>query len=283
MVMILFALLATNHYNILRVRNLRLMFSVLLILSLFYTTSLFTLYLYHYEGDSHIWNKWIMSILYVGTLTLFALCNMEILVLFSPIAPFWTRKRVQKLQIAEGCLHLVLNLPCYVYPAFMFSQNSFWKSFFQTWFYMGVVGHFAMVACFCTCEWIYLFIKSYQHLRSQENQDIKIRVAGLIRFGLLYGFLVFVDWYGLSFYATPGDIFYRTVGHGILNYRVLILVVIFYELKSFTLTQNQLFGYKPEKTIVEIGPIPTVQFRISREPISRTTRSYAARNSYSSS
>jgi hypothetical protein len=269
----LFTLCATSYYNSLRVRHLQIMFTILLILALLYATNLFLQYLYHHSGEMFIWNNWILSFLGMYVLTLFALCNMEILALFSPITPFWTRQRVKKLQIAEVCLHFLLHVPCYIYPLFISMENSFLKRFLHSWYYAGVAGHAGIVSLFCTWQVVYLLLQIYHHLRSKRNQDIKIRVSGMMKFGIMYGFLVLLDWVGVYLYLRPDDVFYRTTALAFLAYRVMILVLVFNQLRSLTLTKDQLFGHQrpsQDNAKKHQNASPLLKIRVSKETNSGT-------------
>jgi hypothetical protein len=273
MILNAFTLLVTTYYNSLRVKHLQIMFTTLLILALLYSVNLFVQYLYHHSGEIFIWNNWCLAVLGMYLLTLFASCNVEILALFAPIAPFWSNERIRKLKLLEVCLHFILHLPCYIYPIIMFMEDSLLKRFLHSWYYAGVAAHAGIVSLFCTWEIVYLLLQIYHHLRSKRNQDIKIRISGMIRFGSMYAFLVLLDWFGVYLYLRPGDVFYRTIALAFLGFRVTILVLVFDQLRSLTFTKDQLFGqrrasHEPGKENHNGTPLSRIKF--SKEVNSRT-------------
>jgi hypothetical protein len=174
---------------------------------------------------------------------LFVFAKMELLFLFSPIAPYWTLRKVRILQCIDIGLHLVLNLPCYFYPLIV-SGNQGWQRMLHNWYYAGVAGHAAAVSVFCLWEIGYLVLKLYQHWKTRKNSQIAIRQAAMIQFVALYAVLVLIDWIGLYLYVLPSQRLMRTIALSLLGYRPLILVVVFNQLRSFTFTRDELFKSK---------------------------------------
>jgi hypothetical protein len=248
----MFMLIPVAYFNILLISRLRIMVSIMLLLSIIYSVLLCVQNLYFRDSDTYIWSNWIVSFLGLYTLMLFVFAKMELLFLFSPIAPFWDQRKVRILQAIDIGLHFVLNLPCYLYPLIA-SGNQSWQRMLHNWYYAGIAGHAAAVSVFCSWEICYLVLKLYQHWKTRKHSQIALRQAAMIQFVALYAVLVFIDWMGLYLYVLPSQRLMRTIALSILGYRPIILVVVFNQLRSLTFTKDELFKIKRAAPSAEKG------------------------------
>jgi hypothetical protein len=80
----------------------------------------------------YLWTNWLLNIFGTGALNLLVICQLELLVLFSPIAPFWTRKLVSQLKWFSVILNLSLNFPAYCAPLLVANISpSAWRMIFS--------------------------------------------------------------------------------------------------------------------------------------------------------
>jgi uncharacterized membrane protein YqjE len=100
--------------------------------------ALWMYYLFHLNADYHfpttitifVWSNYVFTICGNLTTLLFAITQIELLRVFSVIAPYWTPSRVSSLQWTTVIFHLIATMPCFFYPAFFWAHAFYFNLLF---------------------------------------------------------------------------------------------------------------------------------------------------------
>jgi hypothetical protein len=105
-------------------------------------------------GDTIIWVNWILSVLGMTTMLVFIIATLELLILFSPIAPFWTFAKVYRYQLISVVFMVLLNIPSYFYPLVLIVKDRYHYVFLS-------VSLFNVVAFIFNCGKCWYFVTAF--------------------------------------------------------------------------------------------------------------------------
>jgi hypothetical protein len=82
------------------------------------------LYFFEPQRNVWLWINWLLGLSGVLALHCLAIAQLELLALFSPIAPYWTPRLIKKIKWINVCVHIIANIPVYIYPVRVFELIS---------------------------------------------------------------------------------------------------------------------------------------------------------------
>jgi hypothetical protein len=178
---------------------------------------------------------------------------MELLVLFSPLVPFCTPKRIVFLQFGCILLHFGAFLGVYIFPiAFPpWNEPAVSPEFIESYkhhiimrcYNIGAMTASIFFSVFGTIETFYLLYVLYRNLK-YKRMSMSYRIPKMIQFGILCIFMSFFDWVGLFLYSglPIGEKEYLVYfTYQVLNIRFLFVVQIFLQLRNITLVKDEMY------------------------------------------
>jgi hypothetical protein len=91
--------------------------AILLILSLLHSIAGGFMYFFLKNSVYFGWGNWIFTIVGNWTLLMLLISKIELLAIFSPLAPFWNANRVYGAKLFFVILQVIATFPSYAYPA----------------------------------------------------------------------------------------------------------------------------------------------------------------------
>jgi hypothetical protein len=133
------AMFGVSLGNWLRIKNYSRMTFCILLLSLIHAIIGYVQNTTKLQSFERIWTNWFLSMFGISTMIVYLIAQIELLFLFSPIAPYWAGKRAYCLQVAAIPFMLLLNFPTYTYPIISVLQGTLRTLFSQVKLYNVVV------------------------------------------------------------------------------------------------------------------------------------------------
>jgi hypothetical protein len=241
--------------NIIQVRMYRNSIALLILVALTHTIG--TILQSQVLESKNYWFNYFYRILGVWTVTGTALCQLELLFLFSPLIPFWTKFRVRVGQLVLIFLHFGLFSISYLFPIFfppwpgeLYNVSTAFQDYTREHplmqFYRYGARIFTLVASFMyTIKLLYIVFILYQNSRGKNPETMQYRIAGMIRFSIFCVLTLLSDWTGLMLYSSVvqnGVAFWVYISYAFLHLRVVLGIQLFLQLRTMTLVKDEMFA-----------------------------------------
>jgi hypothetical protein len=102
--------------KILRNQGYKRLIGILLVVSILQSISNAIYYFFGNNPTYFGWIAWFGSVSSSLMIILFALCQIELLTIFSPLCPYWNPTRVFRLKVVFAVFQIVTSFPSYLYP-----------------------------------------------------------------------------------------------------------------------------------------------------------------------
>jgi hypothetical protein len=240
--------------NILQIRTYRNASAFLVFVSL--THNIGTLLQTQILQGKNYWFNYVYRIFGVWTVTGIVLCQMELLYLFSPLLPYWTKIRVRVVQFILFVLHLGLFSMAYLFPIFfppwpgqLYNVSDEFHEYTREHHLMQYYRYGARIftlsgSCLCTVKLLYIVHTLYQNSRGKHPETLQYRIAGMIRFSIFCLLTMLLDWTGVMLYSSVvqnGAVFWVYMSYAFLHLRVILGIQLFLQLRTMTLVKDEIF------------------------------------------
>jgi hypothetical protein len=195
----------------------------------------------------YLWSNYAFTIFGNMTALFFAITQIELLRVFSVIAPFWTSSKVSKLQWGTVVFHTIATAPSWVMaPAYWIHTRTYLLLF--RWISLGTTAFFGCLSLFIVVQTIYLLYKIYEHFAESQRRAIELRIPVIRKFVTTTILLLGLDWTGIYLYLLQNE-YFQFYAFEMLHIRVLLMVYIFLQLRIITLVKDEIFSTLQNKPV----------------------------------